>query len=70
LASINELKKENPYMSVSLTPQELIQRKRKNQPVWEMILEIVKDLPEEDIERLPADGSDQHDQYIYGTPKY
>ncbi len=51
-----------------MTPQELTQRKRKNPPAWEMILEIMKDLPEEDVERLSADGSDQHDHYIYGTP--
>jgi hypothetical protein len=69
LGSSNEVAKENPYMSVSMTLQELTQRKRKNQPVWEMILEIMKDLPEEDIEGLPSDGSDQHDHYIYGTPK-
>jgi len=26
-------------------------------------------LPQETLDRLPADGASQHDHYIYGTPK-
>jgi hypothetical protein len=26
-------------------------------------------LPQEILDRLPADGASQHDSYIYGTPK-
>jgi predicted DNA-binding antitoxin AbrB/MazE fold protein len=26
-------------------------------------------LPQEVLDRLPADGASQHDHYIYGTPK-
>jgi len=29
----------------------------------------MKDVPKEDFEKLPSDGSEQHDHYIYGTPK-
>ena len=27
------------------------------------------DIPEEEFLKLPADGAEQHDHYIYGTPK-
>src|ERR1035438_7438042 len=31
--------------------------------------EIWADMPEEVRAKLPADGADQHDHYIYGVPK-
>jgi bifunctional DNA-binding transcriptional regulator/antitoxin component of YhaV-PrlF toxin-antitoxin module len=30
---------------------------------------ILADLPPEEHAKLPADGAEQHDHYIYGTPK-
>ena len=38
-------------------------------PIWEAVAEIMQDVPDEVLARLPADGADQHDHYIYGTPK-
>jgi hypothetical protein len=38
-------------------------------PIWEVIEEIMKDVPDEVIHKLPVDGAEQHDHYIYGTPK-
>lgn len=46
--------------------------RQKNQPaktLWDAIQEIVKDVPDEVWERLPTDGSEQHDHYLYGSPK-
>ena len=40
-----------------------------HKPIWEVIEEIVADLPESVLEKLPVDGAEQHDHYIYGTPK-
>lgn len=40
-----------------------------HKPIWEAIEEIVADLPESVLEKLPVDGAEQHDHYIYGTPK-
>jgi len=37
--------------------------------IGEIIDEFMSDLPEDVLERLPADGAAQHDHYIYGTPK-
>ena len=38
-------------------------------PIWQQFAEAFKDVPEEELARLPVDGATQHDHYIYGTPK-
>jgi putative addiction module CopG family antidote len=38
-------------------------------PIGEIIDELMSDLPDEVLDRLPVDGAVQHDHYIYGTPK-
>jgi Arc/MetJ-type ribon-helix-helix transcriptional regulator len=38
-------------------------------PIWERILERSAAIPDEEWEKLPIDGAEQHDHYIYGTPK-
>jgi hypothetical protein len=38
-------------------------------PVWERILERSAAIPAEEWDKLPTDLSEQHDHYIYGTPK-
>jgi hypothetical protein len=38
-------------------------------PIWQQFAEAFKDVPEEELARLPADGAAQHDHYIYGLPK-
>ncbi len=35
----------------------------------ESITELMQDVSEEEWEKLPSDGSKQHDHYIYGSPK-
>jgi len=35
----------------------------------EIAEEFFRDIPEEEIARLPVDGAAQHDHYIYGLPK-
>jgi len=37
--------------------------------LFEEILALAKELPEEVVAQLPTDGASQHDHYIYGTPK-
>ena len=46
--------------------------RQKSQPaktLWDAIQDIVKDVPDEVWEGLPTDGSEQHDHYLYGSPK-
>jgi Arc/MetJ-type ribon-helix-helix transcriptional regulator len=42
---------------------------RARKPVWERIQELTADIPDQEWDKLPADLSEQHDHYIYGTPK-
>ena len=38
-------------------------------PIGEIIDELMRNVPDEVLDRLPFDGAAQHDHYIYGTPK-
>ena len=40
-----------------------------DKPIWERILERSAAIPEEEWNKLPVDGAEQHDHYVYGTPK-
>ena len=40
-----------------------------DQPIWEMIAENMRDVPDEDLKKLPKDGASQIDHYLYGHPK-
>jgi Arc/MetJ-type ribon-helix-helix transcriptional regulator len=38
-------------------------------PIWEVFQELSASVPDEVWDALPTDLSQQHDHYIYGTPK-
>jgi Arc/MetJ-type ribon-helix-helix transcriptional regulator len=40
-----------------------------SKPVWEEIQELTADVPDEVWDALPTDLAEQHDHYIYGTPR-
>jgi Arc/MetJ-type ribon-helix-helix transcriptional regulator len=40
-----------------------------HKPIWEEFAEISASIPDEEWRKLPVDGAEQHDHYIYGTPK-
>jgi hypothetical protein len=40
-----------------------------DRPLSAMFAEIWADMPDEVLAKLPGDGADQHDHYIYGTTK-
>jgi hypothetical protein len=42
---------------------------RDDRPIWEVIAEVMKDVPDGVFDRLPKDGASQVDHYIYGLPK-
>jgi Arc/MetJ-type ribon-helix-helix transcriptional regulator len=44
-------------------------RAHERKPIWEEILELSAAVPDEEFDKLPVDGAEQHDHYIYGTPK-
>ena len=37
--------------------------------IWEEVAEISGGVPDEAWQAVPADGSEQHDHYLYGAPK-
>jgi Arc/MetJ-type ribon-helix-helix transcriptional regulator len=40
-----------------------------HRPIWEELQELTAGIPDEVWDKLPTDLSEQHDHYIYGTPK-
>ncbi len=59
LALVDEMLKENQEPR----PREKIR------PIWEIITELSAQVPMEEWEKLPSDGAEQHDHYLYGSPK-
>jgi hypothetical protein len=40
-----------------------------HKPIWEVFQELSASVPDEVWDALPTDLAEQHDHYIYGTPK-
>ena len=40
-----------------------------HKPIWEVAADIRNSVPAEEWAKLPVDGAEHHDLYIYGTPK-
>jgi hypothetical protein len=38
-------------------------------PIWEVIVDNMKDVPPEEFEKLPKDSASQIDHYLYGHPR-
>jgi hypothetical protein len=38
-------------------------------PLGAIAADLLHDVPDDDFAQLPVDGAEQHDHYIYGTPK-
>src|SRR5512135_1038039 len=38
-------------------------------PLWEVIAEIARQVPDEEWAKIPSDASYQLDHYLYGAPK-
>ena len=52
-----------------LSEKEATQGRVGVRPLWEIAEEISSQVPLEEWEKLPADGAEQHDHYLYGSPK-
>lgn len=46
-----------------------VSRQNNARPIWEVIAEISSEIPDEEWETLPSDGSVNHDHYLYGARK-
>ncbi len=58
-------------MEQSINPERLLDGRPEEagKPIWEVIIERMKDVPPEELAKLPRDGAEEHDHYLYGTPK-
>jgi hypothetical protein len=50
-------------------PEQLAGPSREARPIWEVMLDSIKDISPEEFARLPKDGASEHDHYLYGHPK-
>ena len=51
------------------TREKMDKKESSDRPIWELFEEFAENIPEEVLAQLPTDGAEQHDRYIYGTPK-
>ena len=66
------LEKQQQVLSVveeMLLEKEIAQERLPGRPLWEIAEEISAQVALEEWEKLPADGAEQHDHYLYGSPK-
>ena len=49
--------------------ERILSKRGREKTLGEKIKAITADVPDEIWEKIPSDGSEQHDHYIYGTPK-
>jgi len=61
------------HQEVSLlveTPDEAQPDADTDMPIWEYAAQLMRDIPEDQLQALPTDGASQHDHYLYGAPKH
>ncbi len=54
---------------LSDTPERMAEPSGESRPIWEVLLDNLKDVPLEEFAKLPKDGASEHDHYLYGHPK-
>jgi hypothetical protein len=40
-----------------------------NRPIWEVFADLAAQVPDEELDKIPHDGSENLDHYLYGAPK-
>ena len=55
--------------SAELLPEGEIPFDEAAPPIWEVFEQIMREVPQEELCKLPADAAEQHDHYIYGIPR-
>ncbi|MBV8556002.1 MAG: hypothetical protein JO116_10585 [Planctomycetaceae bacterium] len=64
---LERLELEQAQAMPAASPADATAPRRK--PLWERAAELRKSIPEEEWAKLPSDGAEQLDHYIYGSPK-
>jgi hypothetical protein len=50
-------------------PGEPDEPKGESRPIWDVMLDNMRDVSPEEFAALPKDGASEHDHYLYGHPK-
>jgi len=50
-------------------PGQVDEPKPESRPIWDVILDNMKDVPAQEFARLPKDGASEHDHCLYRHPK-
>jgi hypothetical protein len=67
--STDALVREALDRTLSDTPERVAEPSGESRPIWEVMLDNMKDVPPEEFARLRKDGASEHDRYLYGHPK-
>jgi hypothetical protein len=51
------------------TPPPDYEAPQRHKHLGDIAADLLHDVPDDDFAQLPVDGAEQHDHYIYGTPK-
>jgi predicted XRE-type DNA-binding protein len=64
---ISILNRLDQQVTLSVVPEPA--PKTDTRPIWEVIAAIVAEVPPEEWDKVPTDLAENHDHYLYGTPK-
>jgi hypothetical protein len=56
-------------MTVEPVPRVILTEEQKQKPIWELVDEVLGEVPAEEQDRIPHDGAVIHDHYLYGARK-
>jgi Arc/MetJ-type ribon-helix-helix transcriptional regulator len=73
-ASIDDAMTEAASLLLERLKQQQIKAKQPetaltHKPIWEVVDDLRKAIPPEEFAKLPKDGAEQLDHYLYGSPK-
>ena len=57
------------FVDFLIKKHDLAEQQPSSPSIWERINTITRQVPDEVWEQIPIDGAEQHDHYLYGTPK-
>src|SRR5262245_30834497 len=66
---VQRLKQEQEQEQAQQPPASHTEASPTYKPIWEVVDDLRKGIPPEEFAKLPRDGAEQLDHYLYGSPK-
>lgn len=66
---MSETEQRGRLLPLEPEPLEEPSAEHRKRPIWEIVLEMAQSHPDEELERIPHDAAEHHDQYLYGSPR-